>query len=249
MQSHGVRPPSRPRPLIIGLVLLLGLTMAGTVGIHVMFDAYTIPSRAMEPTLEPGDRVLARPLGGRHPQRGDLVVFEPPPSALPAGGLPVTRLISRVVAVGGDRIGIANGRLTVNDEVVDESYLAAGTTTDRLASTRVPADSIYVLGDNRGNALDSRSYGAVHADGVHARVTFTNLPLDWISLGAVVLVGFTLGLVLLRPVTRLRSLHAPARTSHASSAAGDAQTSLPGAVSRRTPESRRSPCGGHDNGT
>jgi signal peptidase I len=196
------------RPLIVGLAVLLGLSAAATVGVQIIFDAYKIPSGSMMPTLEPGDRVLAWSLGGRDPQRGDIVIFEPPPSAASVGGHVFTSVIGRVVAVGGDRIGVANGRLTLNGEAVDESYLSVGTTTEGLESTRIPADSIYVLGDNRANARDSRSYGPVPGDNVQARVTFTNLPLDWITLGAVVIVGVTLGLLLLRPASRLRALHA-----------------------------------------
>jgi signal peptidase I len=205
MQSHRAgRQPSR-RPLIVGLAVLLGLSGAVAVGVQIMFDAYKVPSGSMMPTLEPGDRVLAWSVGGRDPQRGDIVIFEPPASV---GAQVFSGVVGRVVGVGGDRIAVANGRLTLNGQVVDESYLSVGIRTDRLEAILVPPDSIYVLGDNRANARDSRSYGPVPDQSVQARVTFTNFPLDWITLAAVVVVGLALGLVALRPRSRRRSQRA-----------------------------------------
>lgn len=201
MQSDQVERRSYRRPLVVGLGVLLGLSAAVAVGVQIMFDAYKVPSGSMTPTLEPGDRVLAWSVGGGGPQRGDIVIFKPPASVGTEG---FANVVGRVVGVGGDRIAGANGRLTMNGQVVDESYLSVGTTTDRLEEILVPPDSIYVLGDNRANARDSRSYGPVPDQNVQARVTFTNFPLDWIALAAVVVVGLALGLVALWPQSRRR---------------------------------------------
>lgn len=201
MQSDPVERRRRRRALRVGLGVLLGLSAAAALGVQIVFDAYKIPSRAMTPTLEPRDRVLAWSFGGRDPQRGDIVIFEPPPNASPSSQA-VSTVISRVVGVGGDRVAVADGQLTLNGQVVDEPYLTPGATTEGLESTLVAADSIYVLGDNRANALDSRVYGPVPDDNLRARVTFTNLPLDWITLGAVVVTGLVFGLVVLSPAGR-----------------------------------------------
>jgi signal peptidase I len=66
-------------------------------------------------------------------------------------------VLSVGLSVGGDRIAGADGGLTLNGQVVDESHLSVGTRTDGLEPILVPPDSIYVLGDNRANARDSRS--------------------------------------------------------------------------------------------
>jgi hypothetical protein len=94
----------------------------------------------------------------------------------------------------------------VNGQVPDERYLAAGTVTNGRASVEVPSGSIYVLGDSRETAQDSRSYGPVPNHNVQARVAFTNVPLDWITLAAVVAVGAALVLVLLRSASDRRDL-------------------------------------------
>jgi signal peptidase I len=201
MQHDLVARRRRRRALRVGLASLLGLSAAAALGVQIVFDVYKIPSGAMPPTLEPGDRVLAWSLGGPDPRRGDVVIFEPPPNAAP-GTQGVATAVSRVAGVGGDRVAVADGRLTLNGQVVDEPYLAPGTTTEGLESTLVATDSIFLLGDNRANALDSRFYGPVPDDSVRARVTFTNLPLDWITLGVVVVTGLAFGLVALSPANR-----------------------------------------------
>lgn len=147
------------RGLVIGLVVLVGLSAAAALAAQVLFDPYSVPSSSMAPAVGPGDRVLAWSYVWGGPQRGDIVIFEPPPAAS-ADGATFPSVIGRVVGVGGDLIGFANGELMVNGQVPDERYLAAGTVTNGRASVEVPSGSIYVLGDSRETAQDSRSYGA-----------------------------------------------------------------------------------------
>ncbi len=198
------------RGLAIGLAVLVGLSAAAALAVQVLFDPYRVPSSSMAPTIEPGDRVLAWSHVGGGPQRGDIVIFEPPPAASAAPGATFPSVIGRVVGVGGDQIAFANGELTVNGQVPADSYLAAGTVTNGRASTEVPSGSIYVLGDSRETAQDSRFYGPVPNDNVQARVAFTNVPLDWITLGAVIAAGLALGLVLLTSASRRRPSEGPA---------------------------------------
>jgi len=186
------------------LAVLFGLSVGALVAVQVLFETYRTPSHSMVPTIQPGDRLVAWSHVGGGARRGDIVIFEPPPAAV--GGVGIPSLMGRVVGVGGDRVAFANGKLMVNGRVTDEPYLAAGTVTNgyRRASIDVPLGSIYVLGDNRENAQDSRVYGPVPDDTVKGRVEFTNVPLEWITLGAVVASGAALGLALLYSASRRR---------------------------------------------
>ncbi|MGH8775455.1 MAG: signal peptidase I [Jiangellaceae bacterium] len=65
----------------------------------------------------------------------------------------------RVVAVAGDEIAAEAGVLTINGEPADEPHLAADVATPDLERVIVPAGHVFILGDNRGNAADSRLYG------------------------------------------------------------------------------------------
>jgi len=111
----------------------------------------------MAPTLEPGDRVLVDKLAYRfssEPERGELVAFESPED----GGVS----LKRVVGVAGDEVEVYDGVLLVNGEAPEEPYVEHGLLDSTFFGPQeVPADHVFVMGDNRSNSVDSRSFGAV----------------------------------------------------------------------------------------
>lgn len=152
-------------------------------------DHYVVPSGSMEPTLLPGDRVLVdkQAYGLRLPftlvklsegariARGDVVVFDSP-----ADG---TRLIKRVVAVPGDLVEVNAGHVIINRAPAAADMGAATEVLDRHTVTlnlafgggpdvgplRVPPGAVFVLGDARGNSLDSRFFGFVPESAIYAK--------------------------------------------------------------------------------
>ena len=123
-----------------------------------------IVTESMEPTLTPGEHVLAWKLPALEPvlARGDLVAFEHGPGPL---------YVKRVVGVGGDRVALRDGRLFVNGRAVREAYAAP----DRIDSVYfgpvvVPEGKVFVMGDNRGSSWDSRAFGPVARDDLRGRV-------------------------------------------------------------------------------
>jgi signal peptidase I len=139
----------------------------------------------MEPTLVPGDRVLVLkvPYYFGDPDRGDIIVFEDPDPGkgpdrgLVGGffhwmfeGLGVQRpdsedFIKRVIGTPGDTVQAKDGKVFVNGDPIDEPYLTQR--TDDFPKTTVPEGRLFVMGDNRGNSLDSRfSLGLVPIDNV-----------------------------------------------------------------------------------
>ena len=163
------------------LLVVTALVMAIVVKAFFL-QAFYIPSQSMEPTLLVNDKILVQKVsywGGGEPQRGDVVVFDDPGGWLsdadttkannpvqraleviglyPTGG----HLIKRVVGVGGDRVKCCNadGQLTVNGKAIDEPYLMdPSANTDRRFDVKVPANHVWVQGDNRGNSADSREH-------------------------------------------------------------------------------------------
>lgn len=130
---------------------------------------YQIPSASMAPTLRPGETLLVDVLYFRQhaPQRGDVVAFDRPRQ-------PGERSIMRVVAVSGDRVSVVRGRAVVNGQTLNEPYADLGdpaVSTDTPREWTVPADAVFVLGDNRSNSADSRLYGPVPLSSLIGRAT------------------------------------------------------------------------------
>lgn len=130
--------------------LLLAALMYGAVNLltaRIRVDGYS-----MEPTLDNGQYVLVNKLAYRlgTPQRLDVVVFRFPRD-------PELEYIKRIIGLPGDNIEVSDGRVMVNGEPLVESYLY--TAPDYEGRWRVPAQHVFVLGDNRGNSSDSHSWG------------------------------------------------------------------------------------------
>lgn len=145
------------------LTILFAVTVAVLVRAFVL-QVFYIPSASMEPTLMIGDRVVVEKVTGLfddRPSRGEVVVFHRPPN-FPE--LEIHELIKRVIAVGGDTIEAADGKVFVNGIQVNETYLPAGTYTDNLPLQTVPDGMLFMMGDNRSGSRDSRSFGPIDQD-------------------------------------------------------------------------------------
>ncbi len=183
------RPASPARALAEVPLLAVTAVIIAFVLKTFLAQAFFIPSASMVPQLEVGDRVVVSKLAYRlhDARRGDVVVFhspeqaaEPPRSlpvrvvlgALEAVGLrrPDDRdLIKRVIGLPGDAVTGRNGRIFVNGHPLTEPYLPPGVLSTEFGPTRVPADHVFVMGDNRPNSRDSRWFGPVPLDNVVGR--------------------------------------------------------------------------------
>jgi signal peptidase I len=182
----------RKKPFWRELPVLVVVAFAAALLIKTfLLQAFYIPSASMEPTLRAGDRVLVEKLSYRfgNPDHGDVVVFEREVGVLPPEedgsfiedigdglrslfGFPTEGtqdFIKRVMALSGDTIEAREGVVYVNGEAVDEPYLPEGTVTGDFPLYTVPQGEIFVMGDNRGNSDDSRSFGGFPEDTVVGR--------------------------------------------------------------------------------
>lgn len=142
------------------LPLAVALALAFVIQASVA-KPYEIPTPSMTPTIEPGDRIIANRLVYRFRdiERGDIVVFDPPPSATrtcgEAGGGNIP-FVKRVVGLPGDRVEVRDGRTFVNgEEMIVEK---ARTPEYDKRFPVVPEDSLLVLGDNRNESCDSHQW-------------------------------------------------------------------------------------------
>jgi signal peptidase I len=145
---------------------LLALAVLAVVALRLfVLEPFRIPSDSMAPTLRAGDQVLVdkRAYDGGTPRRGDLAVFHAPRTG--------EILLKRVVAVGGDTVGIEDGVLVVDGRRPREPY-ADPDAIDSVyfGPVRVRRGTVFVLGDNRANSEDSRDFGAVPTGRLIGRV-------------------------------------------------------------------------------
>jgi len=128
--------------------------------ITFVVQAFYIPSRSMEPTLEPGDRILVNKFIYRfhEPRRGDVIVFKFPLD-------PSRDFIKRVIGLPNDTVEIRSGALYINEKQVKEPYLPE-TFPGSYGPFKVPPRHLFVLGDNRGNSEDSRFWGALPRENI-----------------------------------------------------------------------------------
>ena len=168
------------------LILLIALIMAAR---STFADHYYVPSGSMEYTLMPGDRVFVdkSAYGVRIPftnfdvvrrdpvSRGEVVIFDSPRDG--------TRLIKRIVAVGGDQVEMQQGLLQINGRpLADSSTSLSEWFGDHLAhlnlqdgggpdipASVIPEGMVLAVGDHRGSSLDGRYFGLVPESDIYGR--------------------------------------------------------------------------------
>jgi signal peptidase I len=119
-------------------------------------EPFAVRSDSMTPTLRSGDQILAEKLSPRlhRIDRGDVVVLDAPGTD--------ELVVKRVVGVGGDEVGLSDGRLVVNGHRVHESYVDLDTVDGvYFGPVVVPSGTVFVMGDHRAVSVDSRDFGAV----------------------------------------------------------------------------------------
>lgn len=192
-ELHPLEPEDKPSPWRIVLEIPVLIAFAALIAILVkafVAQAFSIPSASMEPQLTAGDRVVVSRVAYdlHHPNRGDVVVFDDPDAepagddsfvvlrygrdALEAVGVvrpEDTELIKRVIGLPGDVLEGRDGRIYVDDLPLVEPYLDSRVATSDFGPVTVPEGHVFVMGDNRPNSQDSRSFGAVPVDSIVGR--------------------------------------------------------------------------------
>lgn len=152
------RQKSLLRTILQPLAIAVGLAALARAAMHI----YAIPSSSMAPTLEPGDQIIVLRYFDSSPERGHVVVFRSP---LNADEL----MVKRVVGLPGDLVDSRLGRLRIGGHTLPEPYVLQQAATGAIQAQLVPADSYFVLGDNREGSFDSRAWGVVRREAIVGR--------------------------------------------------------------------------------
>jgi len=190
------------RPGLVALFLLVSLAFplgAAVVLRTWCLEAFRVASGSMEPSFPGGDRILVdkRAYATGAPRRGDVVVFRRPAD----GG---RAYIKRVIGLPGDRIEVSGGTVLVNGRALPttpapevgadafwegdgrERHLVRGVAPGAPITPPVPGspstllgpDEVFVLGDDRGSSMDSRTFGPVRLEFVVGPATYVLWPLS-----------------------------------------------------------------------
>ncbi|MDR7865423.1 MAG: signal peptidase I [Sporomusaceae bacterium] len=141
---------------------------------YFIVELYMVEGPSMRPTLVNGERLVVNKFLYRFktPERGEIVVFRYPRD-------PSRDFIKRVIGVPGDTIEIKEGRVFLNGQLQNETYILEKT-RGSFAMVTVPAGHIFVMGDNRNNSEDSRfrDVGFVSNELIKGKAVFVFWPME-----------------------------------------------------------------------
>ncbi|GIW63657.1 MAG: signal peptidase I [Patescibacteria group bacterium] len=167
--------------------ILETVAFVGSIYLIIHFYVFTphrIQGQSMYPTFNDGENIITSKIHYKvfNIRRGDVVVFtrmDKPEHDM---------LIKRVIGLPGDEILIEDGEVYLNGKKLIEPYIDSYTNIDGSGAViegvpyKVPANSVFVMGDNRLNSQDSRVFGAININTIEGKVVFRYFPLDKIGV-------------------------------------------------------------------
>jgi signal peptidase I len=174
---------SRWRPIWENVqIIVIALILAFLIRTFIAEPRY-IPSDSMLPTLEQGDRLVVEKVSYyfRPPQRGEIVVFEPPPQLQMQGYESNQAFIKRVIGTSGETVAVQDGTVYIDRHPLSEPYILEAPNYS-LQSVSVPQDRLFVMGDNRNNSNDSHVWGFLPERNVIGRAVFRFWPLNRLGI-------------------------------------------------------------------
>ncbi len=190
----------------VGREIIEAVVLAAVVFmlLQVTVRNFKVDGSSMDPTLEDGQYLLVNRLVylrveldrlakivpfweageglSRHaihaPKRGEVIVFEFPDSN---PNNPRKDFVKRVVGLPGETMRMFDGKVFVNEEVLDEPYLSQKDHSNASEVT-LGEGEYYALGDNRTHSNDSRSWGAVPEANIRGKVWMVYWPAPGIQI-------------------------------------------------------------------
>lgn len=158
---------------------------------------------SMKPTLEQGDKLILNRtirITKKIPKRYEIITFEAPSSVYSLKEVneawPIAKYennsadsflenkkisyIKRVIALPGERVDIKNGKVWINNKLLEEPYLKNNALTDskKFKSFIVPDKYIFAMGDNRPESKDCRDFGCIPLKKIEGIAKFRIFPLN-----------------------------------------------------------------------
>jgi len=162
-------------------LVVIALCLALLIRIFVAEPRY-IPSDSMVPSLQLGDRLVVEKISYRLrlPATRDIVVFDPPQQLQVLGYAKDQAFIKRVIGEPDQIVSIANGKVYLNNQPLQEDYIAEPPAY-KWGPQRVPKEEFFMMGDNRNDSNDSHVWGFLPRQNIIGRAWFRFWPLNRIG--------------------------------------------------------------------
>jgi signal peptidase I len=152
----------------VGITILIAVAVFALLRLTV--QSYTVVMSSMEPNFHDGECIMVKKMSYRSsgPQRGEVVIFDPPFASLHP-------FIKRVIGLPGETVEIKNGWVFIDGIPLEEEYVMAPPDYP-MPATEIPESEYFVLGDNRNSSNDSHNGWTVPRDNIIGKAWFTYWP-------------------------------------------------------------------------
>jgi len=152
----------------VGITILIAVAVFALLRLTV--QSYTVVMSSMEPNFQGGECIMVNKMSYRSsgPQRGEVIVFDPPFTSLHP-------FIKRVIGLPGETVEIKNEKVFIDGIPLEEEYIMAPPNY-AMPATEVPENEYFVLGDNRNSSNDSHNGWTVPRDNIVGKAWFTYWP-------------------------------------------------------------------------
>lgn len=184
IENFPPRPPRRRSNALREILETAILVFLLYTLVNLATERFYVEGPSMEPSFYTGQFVLVSRLHYLFgdPHRGDIVVFNSPQYDGQSDRPP---LIKRMIGLPGEHVEIREGRVYVNDVMLDEPYINNPETPylRQDGEWDLAADEFFVLGDNRAHSNDSGEFGPVTRDHIAGQAIARYWPPpDWTLL-------------------------------------------------------------------
>jgi signal peptidase I len=160
--------------LVREIIVSIAVTLFVFLIIHFAIQSFRVDGESMQPGLHTDEFVLVDKVTYlfRAPQRGDIIVFHYP--------LDTSRdFIKRVIGVPGDVVSTNSTNVIVDGKTLHEPYIRVPFNFAN-DTWKLGPNQFFVMGDNRDNSLDSRSWGLLDKNYIVGRVEAVYWPVtNW----------------------------------------------------------------------
>lgn len=152
----------------VGITILIAVAIFALLRVTV--QAYTVQYSCMLPNIEEGEWLMVSKASYffSDPERGDVIIFDPPISSR-------YPYIKRVIGLPGETVEVRDGKTFINGICLTEEYIREPPSYT-MAPKVIPQGEYFVLGDNRNNANDSHAGWTVPRENIIGEAWFIYWP-------------------------------------------------------------------------